>query len=150
MIGLIGRLTALVSRLSTGARLLWLNGALAVVLCASLAIAAARGGAPEVYAVLVAAAVCAVSSNAALLLSTLWHGTPAGVSGTLAGMLVGMAPPLAIGFLLHRQGGELARAGVFGWVVVFYLAALLVKTLLVAPVSPTHAGATQVSSKAGA
>jgi hypothetical protein len=150
VIGLIGRLTAHVSRLSTAARLAWLNGALLVVLCVALSIAAARDGAAGFTAVLVAALVCTLSANAALVLATLWHGKAQGVAGALAGTLVGMLPPLAIGFTLQRQGGELARAGVFGWIVVFYQSALIVKTLLVAPVSATAGRATSGTSKVGA
>lgn len=143
MIGLIGRLSAHVSRLSTAARLAWLNGVLMIVLIAGLAIAGLNGGAANYTAVLTAALVCTLSANAALVLAVRWHGTTHGVAGTLAGSLVGMFPPLAIGFALHQQGGELARAGVFGWIVVFYLSALIVKTLLVAPASAA-------ASKAGA
>lgn len=135
MIGLIGRLTTRVSRLSTAKRLAWLNGVLVAAACLGLAMAAAWHGTSGVAAVLTAAAVCGACANAALLLSVRWHGTPNGVVGALAGSLVGMLPPLFIGFTLHQQQGELARAGVFGWIVAFYLTALIVKTILVAPVA---------------
>ena len=123
--------------MSLATRCAWLNGCLLVVLALGLAIASARGGRDELTAVLVAAAVCTLCANAALVLATVWQGTPAGVSGALAGTLVGMLPPLAAGFALQRRGGALAEAGVFGWIVVFYVAALIVKTLLVAPNAAT-------------
>jgi hypothetical protein len=135
VIGLIGRLTAHVSRLSTAARLAWLSGVLITATCAGLTTAVARHGAAGAAAVLTAALVCGVCANAALLLSLRWHGTPNGVVGALAGSLIGMMPPLFVGFTLHQQQGELARAGVFGWIVAFYLTALVVKTLLTAPVA---------------
>ena len=150
MIGLIGRLSVRLSRLSTAARLAWLNGALGFVLLPSLAIAATFDGAAGVYSVLVAFAVCTVASNAALLLSTMWHGTPNGVSGALAATLIGMFPPLLIGCALHLRGGALAQAGVLNWILAFYLTALIVKTLLVAPVSAVAAHSpTSTTSKAG-
>lgn len=150
MIGLIGRLSARLSRLSTAARLAWLNGVLGVVLLLSLAIAATLDGATSLYAVLVAFAVCTTASNAALLISLMGHGTPNGVSSALAGTLVGMFPPLMIGCALHLRGGSLAQAGVLNWILAFYLTALIVKTLLVAPVATVAAHSpTSTTSKAG-
>jgi hypothetical protein len=150
VIGLIGRLTLHVSRLSTAMRLAWLNAALVAVACLGVALGASRHGAMGVVAVLTAALVCGVCANVALLLATRWHGTPNGVVGSLAGSLVGMLPPLFVGFTLNQQQGDLARAGVFGWIVAFYLTALMVKTLLVAPVSTGGGAATHKTSEAGA
>lgn len=150
MIGLIGRLTTRVSRLSTAMRLAWLNAALLAVTGCGLTIGSARYGATGVAAVLTAAVVCGLCANVALLLAIRWHGTPNGVAGSLAGSLVGMLPPLFVGFTLHQQQGDLARAGVFGWILAFYLTALVAKTLLVAPVSAARGTVTHKTSEAGA
>jgi len=156
VIGLISRLTARVTRLSTTARLAWLNGVLLVVLALALAMVVARHDTgdmrtAEITAVVTAATVCTLSANAALILALLWHGTPNGVVGALGGTMVGMFPPLVLGTVLQRRGGPLAEAGVFGWIVVFYLSALVVKTLLVAPsVGPAVAATDACVSKAGA
>lgn len=144
MIGLISRLSAKVSDLSLLVRCAWLNGCLLVVLAAALAIASVQEGVGNTQAVLVAFAICTVAANAALILS-LSLKAPGGL-GVLGGSLVGMALPLAAGMIFQQRGGELAQAGVFGWIVVFYLAALVVKTLLVAPTGSTGAS-TSTGSK---
>jgi hypothetical protein len=155
VIGLISRWNAHVSRLSTAARCARLNGVLLVVLVAALLIVGLTGGgAAGIAAVLIAFGVCAASANAALWIAMLGHGTPGGVSGALGGSVVGMVPPLAAGLILHQRGGPLAAAGVFTWIVVFYLSALVVKTLLVAPtvggLPPRPTSTNGAPSKAGA
>lgn len=119
--------------MSLALRCAWLNGGLAVVLAVALAIAASRNDADQVAAVLGAWAICTAAANVALILAVLWRGTPNGVVGALGGSLVGMLPPLFAGMILQQRGGALAHGGVFGWIVVFYLSALVVKTLLTAP-----------------
>jgi hypothetical protein len=87
----------------------------------------------RVYAVGISAALTAASSLVALVLSLIWHGTPNGVVGALGGMMVGLGIPLAAAIVVQRRDGDLAHAGFYGWIVVFYLISLTVKTLLVAP-----------------
>jgi hypothetical protein len=41
--------------------------------------------------------------------------------------------PLATAVLAQRAEGNLAQAGFYGWVVLFFLCALTVKTVLLAP-----------------
>jgi len=48
----------------------------------------------------------------------------------LAAMLIRMGLPLGVGLALHRQGGPLADAGVFGLVVIFYLVMLVTEAYL--------------------
>ena len=45
-------------------------------------------------------------------------------------MIFRMGLPMGVGLLLNYGGGPLASAGVFGWIVVFYLLTLAVETLL--------------------
>lgn len=145
MIGLIGRLSAKVSDMSLALRCAWLNGTLAVVLAVCLTLVADRS---QMTAVLVAFGICAASANAAMIPAILWHGTPNGVVGALGGSLLGMFPPLFAGLILQQREGALAEAGVFGWIVVFYLAALMVKTLLTAPSAAAPAKAKSATSAA--
>jgi hypothetical protein len=84
-------------------------------------------------AVVLASLVCTTSAVVALVLSLIWYGTPNGVIGALAGMIIGLGMPLATAVLAQRQEGNLAQAGYYGWVVLFFLFALTVKTLLLAP-----------------
>jgi hypothetical protein len=138
VIGLISRWNERVSRLSTAARCARLNAALLVVLVAALAfVALTDGGAAGFAAIVIAFGVCAVSSNAALWIAMLGHGTPNGVSGALGGSIFGMIPPLVVGLVLHQRGGPLAESGVLAWIGVFYLTGLVVKTLLLAPTAGT-------------
>jgi hypothetical protein len=56
----------------------------------------------------------------------------------LLGTLFRTGLPLVVGFALHRAGGELARAGVFGMILCYYLVALLVETVLSVRVIGSH------------
>lgn len=107
MIGLIGRLSAKVSDMSLVARCAWLNGSLAVVLAACLAVAAISDNPHQIAAVLVAAFVCTLFANVALILAVVLK-APGGL-GVLAGSLVGMFPPLAAALLLQQRGGTWSK-----------------------------------------
>lgn len=153
MIGLIGRLNAKLGDLSPAARCAILLSTVVGVFAVATPVAYGRHGTLGLQAVAIAAVVCGVCSLAALVLATLWHGTPNGVAGALGGSLVGMFPPLAVGLALQHNNMPVAAAGAFGWIVVFYLTTLVVKTLLVAPAmskSPrgVAASAAAVSSNA--
>jgi hypothetical protein len=67
---------------------------------------------------------------AALLLVGLGRSNESAVGLILLGTFFRTGFPLVAGFLLHRAGGELARGGVFGMILCYYLVALLVETLL--------------------
>ena len=66
----------------------------------------------------------------ALVLTAALRSPKRAVAGVLLGMLFRMGVPLGTGIFLHRQGGPLAKAGVFGMILGFYLLTLLVETLL--------------------
>lgn len=88
-------------------------------------------GQSGMFAVALAAVVCGGSGLIALILSSVFAGAPNGaVVGLLFGMLFRMGVPLVAGTILAGRGGPLAEAGVFGWIVVFYLITLLTETLL--------------------
>jgi hypothetical protein len=149
----IGRLNAALGHLSLAKRAAILLAVVALVSAASLPIAYGRDGVAGLAAVAIAAGVCGACSMVGLILATRGQGTPSGVAFALSGSLVGMLPPLFVGMLLQQSESAVARAGAFGWIVVFYLATLLAKTLLVVPsiqpvavkpstpVGPTQAGA---------
>ncbi|HWB00229.1 MAG TPA: hypothetical protein VG713_17165 [Pirellulales bacterium] len=82
--------------------------------------------------VLFAAAVCWVPANAALLVSTWFHGTRHAVASVLAGTLMRTGIPMLIAMLLQVGRFEWAAQGVFGYIMVFFLVSLAVETALVA------------------
>jgi hypothetical protein len=87
---------------------------------------------PSVQAAAVAAGVCWLSGTLALL-SASWFREPQQVMfHLLFGMIFRMAVPFGLGAWLQSQGGPLAKAGVFGYIVGFYLLTLIVETLLAA------------------
>lgn len=155
MIESFGRINAKLAVLSVVARCAILASAVFLTALIALPIGYARHELLGLAAVGLAAAVCGTCSLVALVLATRWHGTPNGITGALAGSLVGMFPPLVVGVALQHSGSPLAAAGAFGWIVVFYLATLTVKTLLVAPAmnrpaSAVASVAANSASKAGA
>jgi hypothetical protein len=89
-----------------------------------------RHGAIGVSAAAIAAGVCWVGAGGALLLTALLRDSRHAVSALLGGMVLRLALPLVTGLVLSSRGGELARAGVFGLIVLFYLLTLVVETLL--------------------
>jgi hypothetical protein len=93
-------------------------------------IACSRHGIAGLEAVLVAAGTCWISSVAALYLTEKLRLAGHIIPGVFAGMLLRLALPLATGIFLSEWGGALADAGVFGFIVVFYLVTLAVETAL--------------------
>jgi hypothetical protein len=96
------------------------------------AIAYALNGAAAVPAAAVAASVCWLGSTLALA-GTARFGR-AGVNGPLYTLAFGLAfncgLPFFVGLVLHRAGGPLGQAGVFGLIVIFFQFALVVSTVL--------------------
>jgi hypothetical protein len=91
---------------------------------------AGPGGATGVLAATLAAGVALLGTQGALISSGLVRGGPQGAMVRLVcGMALRMGVPLLGGLWLSRLS-ELAGTGVFGMVVVFYLAALAVETPL--------------------
>jgi hypothetical protein len=87
-------------------------------------------GAAGVFAAAVAAIVCWAAATLALVCTALLQGPQAALYAMLFGMLFRMGLPLGIGLVLSRTSPVLAGAGVFGFIVVFYLVTLVVETLL--------------------
>jgi hypothetical protein len=77
-----------------------------------------------------AAIVCLTSATLALLVIGSFRDLFKRPDGMLVAMAVRMVLPFAAGVCLERSGGWLSQAGVFGYIVIFYLATLFVETLL--------------------
>jgi hypothetical protein len=77
-----------------------------------------------------AAGVCWASAAVAFVLVAWFRRKGNPVAGILGGMIVRLGAPMAVGVASSEAGGPLADAGVFGLIVVFYLVALAVETLL--------------------
>lgn len=87
-------------------------------------------GANGIWSALVAMSVCLVAGELALVVSC-WAGVGTqGVNGVLGGMLIRMGMPLAVAFLLYKQQGPLAEAGILYMILGYYLLSLVVETLL--------------------
>ena len=101
---------------------------LLAVLPAAGPFAYASHGIVGIQATMIAAGVCWLGAFGGLLIVAAFLKQPS------SGMLFAMAPrtgiPFVVGLVLDRIGGPLANAGVFGWMVVFFLFALIVQTLL--------------------
>lgn len=74
--------------------------------------------------------VCWLGAFIALVITGVLRGTPQAINGILGATLFRMGIPLAAGFLLSSSSEALAKAGVFGMVVCYYLLTLVVETLL--------------------
>jgi hypothetical protein len=131
----MNRYVAAASRLTVVSRCACLIGVVALVFAIASPVAYADRGAIGVQAVLFAAAVSLAGALVAILLASVYQGTPAAVAWILAGDGIAMAVPLLAGVVVTRRGGALADAGVFNWIVLFFLVALTTKTLLIAPLA---------------
>ena len=107
-----------------------LTTALLVVFPAFAYVGFSRSGLNGLASAAVAGTVCWLSGLASLLLIGLFRGAQAVVSAMLMGMVFRTGVPLAVGLILAQQGGQLARAGVFGMILGYYLVTLVVDTLL--------------------
>lgn len=85
---------------------------------------------PGVWAAVAATVVCWLSATIALVVSSLLAGTPQAFHGLLASILLRTMVPLAVAVFLQEKVPYLANAGVFGKIVVAYLVALTVESLL--------------------
>lgn len=116
--------------MSLGRGLLFLTVALGVVWCGVCGVVCWPRGAASIQAVTWAAAVCWVGGVLALL--TTWWGQHHGqaISGALAGTALRIFIPAAVATGLSSLSAELSAAGISGFFVLFYLAALAVDTVL--------------------
>jgi hypothetical protein len=115
-------------RLPAACSLLAVTLALAAALGSSVALE--RHGALAATAVLAAAATCWASATSALVLAARLSGTRWGVQGIMAAGFIRFTLPLMVVAASALVQGPLARAGLFGYMVAFFLLSLVVETLL--------------------
>ena len=109
---------------------LWLTAVVvAALLIVGGALAATRGR-DAVVAAAVAAGICWAGSTIALIAAARLGTTNRVLQAHLLGMFFRLGLPLGAGMALQAQQGFLAKAGVFGLIVVFYLVTLVAETLL--------------------
>jgi hypothetical protein len=89
-----------------------------------------RSGSMGIWSAAAALLVCGVSSLLALVVTGMLQGGKQALNAVLLAMGIRMGVPLAVGLLLQSQGGPLAKAGVFGMILAYYLLALIVETAL--------------------
>lgn len=89
------------------------------------------------FAAMIAGGICWISSTLALLVTVLSsprsaseQGNASALTGVLGGMLFRMGLPLVAGLILQNQAPSLSAAGVFGYIVAFYLWTLVTETAL--------------------
>jgi len=83
-----------------------------------------------VAAAAIAALVCFIPASMALYAVAMTAGTPNALSGTLVSMVVRTAIPFFVTILLVQAFKPLADTGLFGMVLVNYLAVLAVESVL--------------------
>lgn len=133
--------------LSLPAACCWL--ALAVGIAAALggSIEHGRHGALAAVALIVAALTCWLSATVALVLAARLAGTRWAVPGIMAAGLVRFSLPLLVVAASALVQGPLSGAGLFGYMVGFFLLALLVETVLLVAVLRTTEAAASVAWK---
>lgn len=89
-----------------------------------------RQQAAGLAAALAAAATCWVSATIALVISGWLAGSPNAVSGILGGTLIRLAGPLLVTAANGAAHTPIFQAGLFGYMVVFFLYTLAVETAL--------------------
>ena len=87
-----------------------------------------------IAAPVVAAVTCWLSATSALTITGLLAGMPNAVSGILGGTLVRLAGPLMVTAANGAAGTPVFQAGLFGYMVVFFVYTLIVETLLLVAV----------------
>ena len=95
-----------------------------------------KRGFDSLLAVAVAAVVCGSAATLALLLTGWLRDSRRAAFGMLLATMPRLGIPLVAGVALDRMGGTLAQAGVFGWIVAFYLMTLVVETVLSLNLTP--------------
>ncbi|MHC2067286.1 hypothetical protein ACYFX5_07435 [Bremerella sp. T1] len=83
-----------------------------------------------IFAAATAASVVLLAMEAALLLTILFRDSEMKIQSVLLGMFFRAGIPLVFGMLMHKAGGPLAEAGLFGMILVYYLLTLAVETIL--------------------
>ena len=135
-------MTALLMKLrdkSLPARIAVLTAVEALALAISMPLAWLIGGHFAVLAATIAAAACLIGGVLALAISGLFRDPEQAFAGVLLGMGAGMGIPLAVALACHLGGGELSRAGVMFYLLIFFPVTLTVKTVLSLPKITSHA-----------
>jgi hypothetical protein len=88
-----------------------------------------RHGSWGLIAAIVAALVCWASCSLALACVAFLQRTQP-VAGILGSMIFRMGVPLVLGIALQQNHEQLAAAGIFGTILLYYLLSLIVETLL--------------------
>ncbi|MBN1854481.1 MAG: hypothetical protein JW829_17245 [Pirellulales bacterium] len=109
---------------------LFLTTVLGITGVAGACVAYNTSGAIGVVAVGLAVMIVQCGSFGALSLTACAGAGMESLRWHLGAMVCRFGFPFIAGILLYRYGGRIAEAGVFGWIVVFYLLALAVETPL--------------------
>jgi len=83
-----------------------------------------------ILAATLAAGICWIATEISLLLVIMTRDPQKKLHSLLAGIFFRTGIPLVLGMFLHRAGGPLAEAGLFGMILVYYLLTLAVETML--------------------
>lgn len=89
-----------------------------------------RQQAAGLEAALAAAATCWLSATIALAITVCLAGSPNAVSGVLGGTLIRLAGPLMVTAANGAARTAIFQAGLFGYMVVFFVYTLAVETVL--------------------
>lgn len=81
----------------------------------------------------VAAGLCVVAALVALLVNFFFHGPALALHSMVAGMMLRMGIPLAVGMVLHQKVELLATHGMLYYMVVFYFISLATEVVLTLP-----------------
>ena len=98
------------------------------VVATVLAVVYSGRGATHVFAIVAAAVAAYLGALIALCLAAIAGKGPNAINMLLAGTLFRFGIPMAVGVVSQISGGPLADAGVFGWIVLFFLIGLVVET----------------------
>jgi hypothetical protein len=124
----VNRSTETRSATSSGTALAVQSGILCLAMLAAYAlvapIAAWLGGGPGLAAAAVAAGLCFLGTEVALVVARFFSHPTDAWKGMFWGMLPRMGIPLCLGLALQLLGGPLAESGLLVYVIVFYQVAL--------------------------
>lgn len=110
-----------------------LTAAVLVVYAAVSPVAGYIGGAMGMAAAAVAAGLCLAGAGLALVVCRLFRDPKRAFQGVLIGMFLRVGVPLLAALGIQAQGGGLAAAGLFVYLLVFYPVVLIVETALSLP-----------------
>ncbi len=114
-------------------RVLILLAVVVVLWICSLSIALPTAGANGVVATSIAAIICLFGGASALIISEVLRGPVLMAYGVVGGMLIRMAIPLGMLLVFRFQTPHLMDAGLIYYLLVFYMATLLMETLWALP-----------------